>query len=127
MAKPPCETIIVTDFRKLKADPPFQVNVKGVVNKCEDEFYSRVGTPMRCFKLHDKTGYVVSCIVFGDNTQFEGLKDGSEIVVYFANAQAALKHGESGKLWIYDSSHLVLLREHVQAPFFKLEINITST
>ena len=70
---------------------------------------------MRPFQLQDCTGKFVMCIALGRHSENELLEDYSEVVVYFATAQAGLGN-EPGKLWVYDESHIVRLRQRCKAP-----------
>ena len=70
---------------------------------------------MRNIKFHDSTGKCVACIAFGRRTDCNALADGNDVVLLFA--QALLGHGNhNGALWLYDTAHIVLLRQDCLIP-----------
>ena len=61
------------------------------------------------FKLHDPAGRYVSCIAFGRHAANPNLQNGNEVVLFYATAQSGLNNNP-GNVWMYDESHVLLLR-----------------
>ena len=105
-------TLFVTDFTLLQQTCPFDANVVGIMRAVGDVCESTKGVPMRSFELVDRNVHVVRCIAFGDHALSETLGNQHEVAIFFANAKSGMP-GESGRLWVYDSAHIILLRTNV--------------
>ena len=70
---------------------------------------------MRNFKFHDNTGKCVACVAFGRQTESNALADGNEVVLFFAQALPG-NQNNNGALWLYDTAHIVLLRQNCLIP-----------
>ena len=70
---------------------------------------------MRNFKLHDNTGKCVSCVAFGRQTNSTALYDGNEVILFVAQALPG-NQNNAGALWLYDTAHIVKIREHCRIP-----------
>ena len=106
--------LYITDYARLPRCPPFVANLSGIATSIQEETVSNDGVPMRAFKLHDKTGKYVACTAFGRHTDNPCLVNGNEIIIYFATARPGLQ-GETGKLWLFETSHVVKLRSQCVA------------
>ena len=89
----------------------------------QGQIVSRNGTCMRSFRLHDHAGKWVLCTAFGRHAENESIQYGNEVIMFFANAQAGLNNGP-GQLWLYDESHIVLLRTECQVPSARLQMEM---
>ena len=91
------------------------MSVKGIVASLQQVTFSRDSNPMRNFKFHDNTGKCVACIAFGRQTDFNASADGDEVVLFFAQALLG-NQNHNGALWLYDTAHIVLLRQDCLIP-----------
>jgi len=112
----PVEALYTRDLNRLQQTTPFVVNVAGVVGSCEEERMSQSGRSMRNFQLSDPTGKYVECMVLGRHANNPNLEDGNEVILYFAQATTPTSTNLPGVLWLYDESHMVLLRRNCKVP-----------
>ena len=71
---------------------------------------------MRNFQLHDRSGKFVPCSALGRHASNPCIKDGNEVVLYFAQASIPSSPNALGQLWMYDESHMVVLQENRKLP-----------
>ena len=103
------ESWYVREFSCLAEKPPFRLSLSGVVQAVQPETTSQNGDAMVQFKLHDPVGRYVSCIAFGRHAANPNLQNGNEVVLFVASAQSGLNN-KPGNVWMYDESHVLLLR-----------------
>ena len=95
---------------------PGCINVRGVVGKVRPLGNAKKdGTPMTAFELLDAQGQQVECVAHGRHAEASWLCASTEVVVYFAVAQAG-RDGRDGSLWLYSSAHVVILNNTAQLP-----------
>ena len=102
----------VTDQRNLSlltGTLPFGAHVAGFVSAVGSVSVSRNGNEMLSFRLNDTRGNYVECRACGRHARNKHIEEKNEIVAYGTQAQAGLK-GAPGLLWVYNESHIVLLR-----------------
>ena len=116
MEMPPAEMLFTRDLSKLECDPPFVVSVVGVIRSCGEESMSRAGRAMKFFELHDYAGNCVQCTAVGRHAENTCIEDGNEVVLYFAQGTASSAVNPCGQLWLYDESHILLLRRECIVP-----------
>jgi hypothetical protein len=112
----PMEALYTRDLTRLQQITPFVVNVAGIVGSCEEERMSQSGRSMRNFELYDPTGKYVACRVLGRHASNQNIEDGNEVILYFAQATTPTSANMPGVLWLYDESHIVLLRKNCRVP-----------
>ena len=78
---------------------------------------------MRAFRVVDAVGHYVHCVAFGRHAEDERLEDNCEVALYFVHARAGLD-GKNGSLWLYDESHLAVLRHAAVAPAQRHEVQL---
>ena len=110
-------------FPELKRSPPYAVSVKGIVASLQRVTSSRDANPMRHFKFHDYTGKCVACMAFGRQTDCNAVADGNEVVLFVAQALLGNQNND-GSLWLYDTAHIVLLRQDCLIPPFHETIQL---
>jgi len=98
------------DFTVLAATTPFMVNITGVVSEVQSETISQNGNSMRNFRLQDSSNKAVHCVAFDRHSVNPALKEGNLVVLYFASAMSNLRSSLPGALWMYNESHIVLVR-----------------
>ena len=112
----PMEALYTRDLTRLQQTTPFVVNVAGIVGSCEEERMSQSGRSMRNFELYDPTGKYVACRVLGRHASNQNIEDGNEVILYFAQATTPTSANMPGVLWLYDESHIVLIRKNCRVP-----------
>ena len=112
----PKEEIFTRDLNRLQIQPPFVVNVSGIIGSSEDERTTQNGQTMRKFVLHGTTGKYVECLALGRHTSNRCIADGNEIVIYFAQGKSSSSANQNDSLWIFDDGHMVTLRQGVKIP-----------
>ena len=95
--------------------PPYQINITGVVSGTQPEVTTRSGALMRSFRLQDNTGRWVACVAYDEAAEDACIANGNEVIIFFASAQDGLSNGP-GQLWLYDRSHVMLLRVDCSIP-----------
>ena len=113
---PPSEALFTRDMNKLHDAAPFVVSVAGTIGVCEEERATQTGRNMRNFQLYDRWGRFVTCCVLGRHASNPCIKDGNEVVLYFAQASIPSSPNALGQLWMYDESHMVVLQENRKLP-----------
>ena len=108
-------SLLVADFFRLQDSLPFTANIVGHTAECGDVTETRAGVPLRPVLLVDAVGYYVHCVAFGWHAEDERLEDNCEVALYLAHAREGLQ-GKNGSLWLYDESHLAVLRHAAVAP-----------
>ena len=109
VSRPPSPTLFTKDFGVLSEMPPFRVSITGIVSCVQAAMVSQSGRPMQGFKLQDASGRYVSCMAFNRQVGNESLRDGNEVILYFASAMTGLSQN-SGQMLIHDESHVLLIR-----------------
>ena len=109
------ESLYLKDFTMLAKRPPYQISISGVITNVQPEVTTRSGSLMRSFRLQDNTGRWVACIGFERAAEDDHIRNGNEVILFFANAQEGLSNGP-GQLWLCERSHVVLLRVGCNAP-----------
>ena len=115
--------LFARDLTKLSVVPPFIINIVGIVADVKGITETESGIARREFKLQNAAGKYVVCIAFGRHADNELLAPFNEVIVYFASGKTDLRQ-RSGILWLYDESHIVLVRKvplpgpHLQAILF---------
>ena len=99
------------DFTVLLAISPFMVNITGVVCEVQSETMSQNGNSMRNFRLQDSNNKSVHCVAFDRHSVNPALEEGNMVVLYFAQALSGLRSSQPGALWLYNESHVVLVRK----------------
>ena len=107
--------IYTGDFATLLAKTPFVVNVTGIVTDVGGETISQNGNSMRSFRLQDSTSKSVHCMAFDRHADNPALKEGNMIVLYFATGLPGMRNNP-GALWMYNESHIVLVRSGCRVP-----------
>ena len=102
-------SLFVRNLSLLTGTLPFGAHVAGFVSAVGSVSVSRNGNEMLSFRLNDTRGNYVECRACGRHARNKHIEEKNEIVAYGTQAQAGLK-GASGLLWVYDESHIVLLR-----------------
>ena len=106
----PSPQLFTRDFSKLLAVPPFIINIVGVIADVKGITESESGISRREFKLQGSGGKYISCIAFGRHADSELLAPHNEVILYFASGKSDLRQ-RVGVLWLYDESHVMLLRQ----------------
>ena len=78
---------------------------------------------MKGFKLQDNTGKYAQCVAFGRHVDNPIISDKKEVVLYFAQALAG-RGNYTGQLWLYDESHVSMLRSECAAPSARQHIEL---
>ena len=99
------------DFSLLSAIAPFMVNITGVVCEVQSETQSQKGTSMRNFRLQDIHNKSVHCVAYDRHSGNSALEEGYMVVLYFAQALSGLRSSQPGALWLYNESHVVLVKK----------------
>ena len=113
---PPAEILFTRDLSTLEQEPPFVVSVVGVIGSCGEDSMSRAGRAMKFFEIHDNSGKCVQCTALGRHAENACIEDGNEVVLYFAQGTASSASNPCGQLWLYDESHILLLRRNCIVP-----------
>ena len=92
------------------------MSVAGVIGSCVEERTTQNGRSLRGFQLHDQSGRYVLCAALGRHASNPSLKDGNEVVLYFAQASPPTSANVPGQLWLYDEGHMVVLQEKRSFP-----------
>ena len=100
---------------ELKGSPPYTVSTKCIVASLQQVTFSRDSNPMRNFKFNDNTGKCVACMAFGRQTDCNASADGNKVVLFLAQALLG-NQNHNGALWLYDTAHIVLLRQDCLIP-----------
>ena len=108
-------------FSCLVATPPFDVSITGIVTDLEEPIRTESSELLRKYTLVDRSGKYIFCAAFGRHAQNEILANNNEIVIYFAKAQEGRGNTPS-TLWLYDESHIILLRAGRETPQKKEKI-----
>ena len=98
-AMSPHPGLYTKEFNRLVFQPPFIVNISGIVSMVQEEMLSSNGESMRLFRLSDAGGRFVQCRAFSRHAANVHVANGTEVILYFVNAQSGL-HNQAGKLWI---------------------------
>ena len=117
-------SLLIADFILLQDAAPFSTNIVGRTSKCGDVIKTQSGV-LRPFLVIDAAGNYVNCVAFGRHAEDERLEDNCEVALYFTHARAGLD-GKNGSLWLYDESHLAVLRSAATAPAPRHEVQIKS-
>ena len=117
------QSMYVRDFTQLSKKPPYQISIAGVISSIQPEITTRSGALMRSFRLQDNTGKWVACVAFDQAAENVVIANGNEVVMFFASAQEGLNNGP-GQLWLYDRSHVVLLRVGCSAPPCRTQVEM---
>ena len=116
----------VRDFGHLNLEPPYHVNISGVVSSIGNEGATEKGRPMASFRLHESSGKYCECKVLGRHVDNTCLTEGSEVILFSTTAKSGANTA-SGFLWIFDETHIVRLREHVHVPAAKELVRFQKT
>ena len=87
------ESLYLKDFTMLAKRPPYQISISGVISNVQPEVTTRSGSLMRSFRLQDNTGRWVACIGFERAAEDDHIRNGNEVILFFANAQEGLSNG----------------------------------
>lgn len=112
----PSPSLFIKDMSLLQESGPYVVNVCGVVHSILEERVSQNGNSMRSFQLSDSSGKTIMCTALGRHVDNTNIRQASEIVVFFAAALKPTSGNGAVQLWLYDESHLVLLRKDCAVP-----------
>ena len=113
----PIATLYTRDFSDLERNPPFLVSLCGVIIGKEAKSTSQNGVLMVSFKLVDANGKYVTCTALGRHADNSLVTNGSEVVVYYANANVGTNNkGVGAQVWLYDDSHIAKLKQHKLMP-----------
>ena len=124
---PPSEDLYTRDLTRLVQVPPFSANLCGVATGVGEEVAARnSGRPMRSFRLQDQAGRWVQCAALGRHVDNRCLVENAEVVLYFASASRPFSPNAASQLWLYDDSHLVLLRSGVAVPPARTQISFAA-
>ena len=94
----------------LNAQPlPQMISLCGVVVGKENVVASTAGNDLRTFQLVDGVGKYVRVIAFDRHATNPIIENGNMLVLYMATAQEGIKR-QPGALWMYNDSHMILLR-----------------
>ena len=115
LAISPHPALYTKDFNRLNMKPPFTTNISGIVSSVSAETTSSGGEAMKTFRLQDAGGRYVNCRAFGRHSANLHIANGTDVILYFAQAQAGLNN-QPGQLWIYDESHIVALQTECGTP-----------
>ena len=94
-------------------------SIKSYENYNEEDFVevqgltvTQSGESRKDFRLQDTTGQYVECSALGRHAENNNLVEGNEVILYFLTALAGLR-GRPGLLWLYDDSHVAMVRKHI--------------
>ena len=120
----PAISLYTRNFNLLSAQqPPFVLSIAGIISNVQGEAVSQNGAPMKAFKLQDNTGKYVQCVAFGRHVDNPIISENTEVVLYFAQALAG-RGNYTGQLWLYDESHVSMLRSECAAPSARQHIEL---
>ena len=77
------ESLYLRDFTALARNPPYQINITGVVSGTQPEVTTRSGALMRSFRLQDNTGRWVACVAYDEAAEDACIANGSEVIIFF--------------------------------------------
>ena len=117
--------LYVFDFQTIDLTPPFSASVAGIVASVEQGTESAGGVPMKAFTLSDQRGRQLACLAFGRHSDNPQLVNGHEVAIFFGTAQAD-RNGGRGTLWLFDDSHIVVLRVACKVPQLTALIELRS-
>ena len=117
------DSLYTRDFAVLKNTLPFVVSVCGIVTAVQEEHLTQSNKMMREFKLQDPAGKYVPCAALGRHSSSVLLEVCNEVILFFCTGSEGLSSGP-GKLWIYDESHILLLRKQCSMPPAKICIEL---
>ena len=102
------QKLFIRDFTKMAVNPPFKVNVAGIVTDVRATIEGENGIPRTEFKLRSPRGKYVGVIAMGRHANNDVIVAENEIAIYFATGKQDFQH-KFGTLWIFDESHIILL------------------
>ena len=91
-------------------------NVQGILSEVGGVSTTQSGKMRRDFALHDREGYHVCCAALGRHAHNAALEERNEVILYFAVGTSPTAPEMPGVLWLYDSSHVMLLKEGCPVP-----------
>ena len=103
---------------------PWRASVVGLIASIADSTQASNGVPMQSFTLQDNSGLYVSCIAYGRHVGNPLLACKNEVILFFARGVPGLGGNSPGQLWMYDDSHIVLLRNHFSLPAARTQIEM---
>ena len=107
--------IFIRNIGLLAAKPPFVVHLAAVVTTVQGMKLSRAGVEMLDFRLLDTAGNYVECRAHGRHARNSLIVDKNELVVYGASVTVS-QNNQSGLLWLFNDSHVVLLKRKCPVP-----------
>ena len=107
----PDASLFTRDLRKVCTKPPYIISIAGIVVDVQGLSVTQNGDSRKDFKLQDTAGQYVECSALGRHADNTYLQEGNEVILYFLAAQAGLR-GHPGLLWLYDDSHVAMVRKH---------------
>ena len=108
----PDASLFTRELRKVCTKPPYIISIVGIVVEVQGLTVTQSGDSRKDFRLQDTTGQYVECAALGRHAENNNLVEGNEVILYFLTALAGLR-GRPGLLWLYDDSHVAMVRKHI--------------
>ena len=99
-------------------------NVQGMLSEVGGVSTTQSGKMRRDFMLQDKDGDYVCCAALGRHAHNAALEENNEVILDFAVGTSPTAPEMPGVLWLYDSSHVVRLKEGCVVPSRRSHITL---
>ena len=85
---------------------PFVSNFRGVIFEISGTGSTENGASILSVKVQDKEGDVMKVLALGRYADDGVLREGAEVIAYFAKAQKARKAGQAPVMWLFSDAYV---------------------
>ena len=100
-------SILTSDFTKLKAPPPYQVSLIGVVFEVGQSYLSQNGSTIQKLKVQNGDGKWIQIMAFDRQADHPDFVVGNRLYLFFVSASPG-QNNRPGTFWLFNESHVVL-------------------
>ena len=106
--RPPPQALL-QDSRALR-EPGVTTCVRGTIGNMKELVFSQDDIGMRSLELCTEDGWKIPTMLHGAVAEEDGLADGMQVILFFAETKAPLPNGqeEGGRLWLYESGFVLI-------------------
>ena len=116
--------MIVIDYEMVEQlQPPYRINVRGVISNIGTARPTTSGRLMRTIELVDGKGKTLSIQQLGEDND-DRLQKGIRVGAYYLSAKKAFGSQTAGSLWAYGNSIFVVESTNVSIPKANQEVTI---
>ena len=120
----PPVSVVLQRFNVLdRTNAPFRVSLRGTVVDVGDVESSQQGNSKNAFKVVDKEGTWLQCVVIGDQASNPGLLENVDVILFFASGRSSATSQE-GAIFVFQTGCVWILGQAVQRPRMKYQIKV---